>query len=139
MTTHELAGPFVSQGPLAIRGGRVFVAWKKPGEQRNTLFEVKAGVPVAIGIMPGLYYKDGGCSLFFDDVTNELCMLNFSSTDPTTGEEARPVLWRTGIIIAGVPAVDQLARDQANAATKIGKLALAKVEALAARVTALEG
>lgn len=102
MTTYELSGPFVSTGPMVVRGGRIFAAWKRPGEQRNMLFEVKPGVAVTpLGYTPGTYYKDGECSLAFDDLTGELYMLNFCSPDPATGGAARPVLWKTGIVVAG--------------------------------------
>lgn len=118
MSVYELAPKFVSQGPLAIRGGRIFTAWKKSGEQRNTLFEVKIVNGVANleghGYTPGTYYKDGECFLAFDDVTGELCMLNFCSPNPTTGGEARPVLWRTGIFVAATATgtIDAVARQQ---------------------------
>lgn len=115
---YELSGPFVSTGPLAIRGGRIFAAWKRPGEQRNMLFEIKPGLaPIALGFTPGTYYKDGECALAFDDLSGELLMLNFCSPDPATGGAARPVLWRTGIVIqaGGSTSVDAYARQQVAA------------------------
>lgn len=129
MSTYELTGKFVATGALAIRGGRYFVAFKPPGEQRNELFEVtfaSTGTGFALhslGFTPGVYYKDGDCALAFNDATGELIMLNFCSTSPTSGNEARPVLWRTGIVVsaaAGSSATDVTARQQiANLITKL--------------------
>ena len=127
MAVYELSAAFVSTGAMAIRGGRIFAAWKRPGEQRNMLFEIKPGVAVTpLGYTPSppgvIYYKDGECSLAFNDATNELCMLNYCSPDPTTGGAARPVLWTTGIVIAGVggggSGVDQALRNALAALPK---------------------
>jgi hypothetical protein len=117
MTTYELTGKFVAEGALACRGGRIFAAFKRPGEQRNTLHEVKLTQPlqlVIIGVTPGAYYKDGDCSLAFDDVTGELWMYNTCSPNPSTGGDARPILWKTGIVIApgGGGTTDSVARQQ---------------------------
>jgi len=103
-TVYELAPKYVADGAMAVRGGRIFVAFKPSGSQRNALFEVKrtaTGVQlVSIGMTPGTYYKDGGCALAFDDVTGELLMFNTCSPNPATGADARPVLWMTGIKVA---------------------------------------
>lgn len=105
MTTYVLTGKFVADGAVAARGGRVFVAFKLPGQQRNTLLEVKISGTTAtlatIGMTPGTYYKDGNCSLAFDDETGQLWMLNFCSPNPATGGDAVPVLWQTNIVIPG--------------------------------------
>lgn len=117
MTTYELTGKFVADGAVAVRNGRIFVAFKRPNEQRNTLHEVKLAPSlqlIPIGLTPGAYHKDGGCALGFDDVSGELWMLAFCSPT-TTGGDARPVLWRTGIIVAPSGAagtVDAWARQQ---------------------------
>lgn len=127
MTTYELAGKFVADGAIACRGGRTFVAFKPPNQQRNVLYEVQiaSGVAslVAHGSTPGTYYKDGNCALAFDDVSGELLMLNFCSPNPATGGDARPVLWRTGIVVPLVSSstVDTTAR--ANAQTALDKIA----------------
>ncbi len=125
MSTYELSGKFVADGSIAIRGGRIFVAFKPPNQQRNVLYEVQisggAVSLIAHGLTPGVYYKDGNCSLAFDDVTGELLMLNYCSPTATTGADARPVLWFTGIVIAASGnGVDTLARTQI--ATLITKL-----------------
>lgn len=103
LSADEIGGAFVSDaGGLAWRGGRAFCAFKPPGSQRNMLYELFLGTKpsvIPIGLTPGTYYKDGGCCLAFLD--NELVMLNMCSPSPTTGAAARPVLWRTGVIIAG--------------------------------------
>jgi len=126
MTTYELTGKYVADGAIAVRGGRMFVAFKPPGQQRNVLYEVQISGStaslIAHGMTPGVYYKDGNCALAFDDVTGELLMLNFCSPNPTTGGDARPVLWKTGIVIAaaGGEGVDTLARTQiANLIAKL--------------------
>jgi hypothetical protein len=110
MSTFELTGKFVGDGAIAARGGRIFVAFKMPGQQRNMLSEVHINGTFAsltpIGLTPGVYYKDGACSLAFDALTGELLMLNTCSPNATTGGDARPVLWRTGIVIAPGGAAD---------------------------------
>jgi hypothetical protein len=116
MTTYVLTSKFVSDGAIAARGGRIFVAFKPPGAQRNTLYEVKlsgtSALLTAIGNTPGTYYKDGNCSLAFDDASGELLMLNFCSPNPATGGDAVPVLWTTGIVVAGGGGtVDSVARQ----------------------------
>lgn len=117
MTAYVLTGKYVADGALAARGGRIFVAFKAPGGQRNTLYEVKivgtAATLITIGMTPGVYYKDGGCSLAFDDATGELLMFNTCSPNPTTGGDAVPILWATGIFVAGGSGtVDAWARQQ---------------------------
>ncbi len=93
----------VTDGALAIQNGRAFVAYKLPGSRRNTLFELSLATfaTTPIGLTPGPYFIEGGCSLSFDQA-GQLLMLNFCSTDPTTGGAGRPVLWETGIIVGGV-------------------------------------
>lgn len=98
MTTRELTGAYVGDGAMAIRNGRIFVAFKPPGQRRNILHEVGATL-VPIGPVPGAYYNEGGCSLAFDDKTGELLMLAACSTDPGTGGACRLVLWNTGIVV----------------------------------------
>lgn len=105
MTTYVLTGKFVADGAIAARGGRIFVAFKLPGGQRNTLSEVKIVGTTAtltqIGMTPGVYYKDGSCALAFDDETGQLYMFNTCSPNPATGGDAQPILWKTDIVIPG--------------------------------------
>lgn len=133
MTVHELTGPFVSTGPIACQGGRCFVAFKPPSQQRNVLYEVDlVGWGLRpIGSVPGAYYKDGECSLCFAP-NGELLMLAFCSPDPATGGAARPLIWQTGIVCPAVSgtAVDTYARGQAAAA-------IADVEALKGKLRAV--
>lgn len=117
MATFVLTSKYVADGAIAARGGRIFVAFKAPGAQRNTLYEVKivgtAATLIAIGMTPGTYYKDGGCSLAFDDASGELLMFNTCSPNPATGGDAVPILWTTGILIpGGGGTVDSVARAQ---------------------------
>ena len=102
MTVHELSTAFVGDVAVAGQNGRVFVAFKKPGEQRNTLFELNTinWTLALIGVAPGVYYKDGGCSLTFG-AGGRLLMLNTCSPDPSTGAGARVVVWDTGILVGG--------------------------------------
>lgn len=108
MSYHELSGPYVADGALAIRGGRYFVAWKKPGESENTIFEIQfaSSQPLReIGKFPaGGYYKEGSVALAFDDATGELCALMFPSKSPDSGDQARPILWKTGLFVEGADA-----------------------------------
>ena len=117
MSVYELTSKYVADGAIACRGGRIFVAFKRPGEQRNTLCEVRLSASgaslIPIGMTPGVYYKDGNCSLAFDDVSGELLLLNFCSPNASTGADARPVLWKTGIVVAAASGtVDSVARQQ---------------------------
>lgn len=106
MAVYVLTGKFVGDGGLAIRGGRRFAAFKPPGGQRNTLYEVHItnGVVAltAIGMVPGTWYKSGACALAFNDQTNELEVFSTESANPATGGDAQPVLWTTGIFIAPI-------------------------------------
>lgn len=102
MTTRELTGAYVGDGALTVRNGRVFVAFKPPGQRRNILHEVGATL-MPIGPVPGAYYNEGGCSLAFDDRTGELLMLAACSTDPATGGACRLVLWQTGVVVPVAP------------------------------------
>ncbi len=104
MSVYPLAAKFVGDGALTVRGGRIFTAFKAPGAQRNTLYEVHitgaAAVLTAIGMVPGTYYKSGGCDLTWNDQTNELYMFSTESPNPATGGDAIPLIWTTGIIVA---------------------------------------
>ncbi len=125
MTTYALTGKFVGDGAIAARNGRVFVAFKPPGSQRNVLNEVTINGTTTVltpvgspnGLTPGTFYKDGGCSLAFDDATGRLWMFNTCSPNPATGGDAVPILWDTGIVIAAGAAstVDAWARQQITA------------------------
>jgi hypothetical protein len=53
---------------------------------------------LSIGLTPGAYYKDGTCAVTFGP-GGEVWVLNTCSPDPATGSVARPVLWRTGIVV----------------------------------------
>lgn len=103
MTVHELSAAYVGDAKLAIQNGRAFTAFKKPGEQRNTLFELNLSTwaLTPIGYTPGAYYKDGGCSLAFDPA-GQLLMENTCSPDPSTGAAARVVLWETEIFVGPI-------------------------------------
>jgi hypothetical protein len=103
MTTHELTAAYVGDAKIIQQNGRAFTAFKQPGAQRNTLFELNLSTwaLTPIGLTPGTYYKDGGCDLTFDQ-TGQLLMLNTCSPDPSTGAAARVVLWETGIIVGPI-------------------------------------
>ncbi len=128
MITREITASYVGDGKLAIQNGRAFTAFKEPGEQRNTLFELNLSTfsLSPIGMTPGAYYKDGGCDLDFD-AGGQLIMLNTCSPDPSTGAAARVVIWSTGIYVgvAASSASDGLVRQCLRALRQAVATALA--------------
>lgn len=102
-----ITGKFVAGIALAVGVVRSFVMLKRPGEQVNSILELRWGPPITTTFLvktPILDYKDGDCSLSIDPVTGELCVGNTCSPNPATGGDAVAVVWRTGIMAGVAPA-----------------------------------
>jgi hypothetical protein len=105
LATDELAGSYVGDaGAVAWQNGRCFTCFKPPNSKVNILFELVFSPLkrlIAIGPMPGAG-KDGGCALTIRHDTGEVVVLNASSANPDVGNQARQVLWETGIFVGAL-------------------------------------
>jgi hypothetical protein len=96
LTELDLTTSFVAPFWVGSQGGRIFLAFKMPGQQVQTFVEFDPTTTPwrlrPLGKQPGPYLKDGGGGIGFHGPTGKPYFFTTSSPDATTGNAARLVV-----------------------------------------------